>query len=75
MSAVYLNFDDFFGLLKGSQGRIIGRYGKGYGSTLFNNRYMQPNPTESNAFLDDSAGIDSDDTSGLTYGMQMEVWF
>jgi maltoporin len=31
--------------------------------------------TESNAFLDDPAGIDSDDTSGLTYGMQMEVWF
>lgn len=199
MSAVYLNFDDFFGILEGGSGRIIGRYGKGYGSTLFNNRYMQPNPfatsidwgkssrwslmldgvmeitrrfqimpviayqafdtgldennsitkilyggrakysinknialqleaggiyldseptmtpsghlkdtlykvtfaptiqpklgfwvrpeirfyvtyawwedTQSNAFLDDPAGIDEDDTSGLTYGMQMEVWF
>jgi maltoporin len=199
MSAIYLNFDDFFGLLEGGSGRFIGRYGEGYGSTLFNNRYMQPNPfatsidwgnsrrwslmldgvmeisrnfqfmpviayqqfdngldqnesitkilyggrakysinknfalqleaggvyldseptttadghlrdtlykvtfaptiqpklgfwvrpeirfyatyawwsdTESNAFLDDPAGIESDDTSGLTYGMQMEVWF
>jgi maltoporin len=199
MTAIYLNFDDFFGIMKGGHGRIIGRYGTGYGSTLFNNRYMQPNPfatsidwgdssrwslmldglveisprfqimpviayqqfdtgldennaitkilyggrakysvnknfalqleagavyldseptatasghledtlykvtfaptfqpklgfwvrpeirfyatyawwddTESNAFLDDPAGIDADDTSGLTYGMQMEVWF
>ncbi|MES9991722.1 MAG: carbohydrate porin [Candidatus Thiodiazotropha sp.] len=199
MSAVYLNFDDFFGILEGGSGRIIGRYGKGYGSTLFNNRYMQPNPfatsidwgnssrwslmldgvmefsprfqimpvvayqyfdnglkrnnsvtkilyggrakysinknialqleagavyldseptitadghlqdtlykvtfaptiqpklgfwarpeirfyvtyawwddTESNAFLDDPAGIEADDTSGLNYGMQMEIWF
>jgi maltoporin len=199
MAAVYLNFDDFFGILDGGYGRVIGRYGTGYGSTLFNNRYMQPNPfntsidwenssrwsisldglieispsfqvmpmiayqafdngleqdnqitkilyggrakysinknfalqletgavyldsepsatasghlddtlykvtfaptiqpdlgfwarpeigfyatyawwgdEESNAYLDDAAGIDSDDTSGLTYGMQMEVWF
>jgi maltoporin len=37
--------------------------------------YAWWNDTESNAFLDDPAGIDSDDTSGLTYGMQMEVWF
>jgi maltoporin len=199
MSAIYLNFDDFFGILKGGSGRIVGRYGKGYGSTLFYNRYMQPNPfdtsidwgnssrwslmldgvmefsrrfqimpmlayqefdtgleqnnsitkilyggrakyslnqnvalqleagavyldseptvtpsghlkdtlykvtfsptvqpkmgfwvrpeirfyityawwddEESNAFLDDPAGIDPDETSGLNYGMQMEVWF
>lgn len=199
MSAVYLNFDDFFGMMKGGYGRVIGRYGTGYGATLFNNRYMQPNPfktsidwenstrwsisldglmeisprfqfmpviayqqfdtgldennsitkilyggrakyslndnfalqleagavyldsepsstasghledtlykvtfaptiqpkmgfwarpeirffatyawwddEESNAYLDDPAGIDSDDTSGLTYGIQMEVWF
>ncbi|MGD9163299.1 MAG: carbohydrate porin [Chromatiales bacterium] len=199
MTAVYLNFDDFFGLMDGGYGRVIGRYGSGYGSTLFNNRYMQPNPyntsidwdnssrwsisldglieispsfqimpviayqafdngleqdnqitkilyggrakysinnnfalqletgavyldseptatasghledtlykvtfaptiqpdlgfwarpeirfyttyawwgdEESNAYLDDTAGIDSDDTSGFTYGMQMEVWF
>ncbi|MCG7911250.1 MAG: carbohydrate porin [Candidatus Thiodiazotropha taylori] len=44
MTAFYLNFNDFFGLLEGGSGRIIGRYGRGYGSTLFNNRYMQPNP-------------------------------
>jgi maltoporin len=30
---------------------------------------------ESNAYLDDAAGIDPDDTSGFTYGIQMEVWF
>lgn len=199
MSAIYLNFNDFFGILEGGSGRIVGRYGKGYGSTLFNNRYMQPNPfatsidwgnssrwslmfdgvmeisprfqimpvfayqafdtgldqnnsitkilyggrakyslnenvalqleaggvyldseptmtanghlkdtlykvsfaptiqpklgfwvrpeirfyatyawwgdTESNAFLDDAAGIEPDDTSGLSYGIQMEIWF
>ncbi|MGD8846934.1 MAG: carbohydrate porin, partial [Desulfobacteraceae bacterium] len=199
MAAVYLNFDNFFGMMDGGYGRVIARYGAGYGSTLFNNRYMQPNPfktsidwenssrwslsfdglmevspnfqfmpviayqafdngldqdnqvtkllyggrgkysinknvalqleagavyldsepsatasghledtlykvtfaptiqpdlgfwtrpeirfyatyawwgdEESNAYLDDSAGIDSGDTSGLTYGFQMEVWF
>ncbi len=44
MTAIYVNFDDFFGIMKGGSGRIIGRYGTGYGSTLFNNRYMQSNP-------------------------------
>ena len=47
MSALYLNFDTFFGMMKGN-GRLIARYGSGYGSTLFNNRYMVPNPVTTN---------------------------
>ncbi len=55
MSAVYLNFDNFFDLMEGGYGRVIARYGSGYGSTLFNNRYMQPNPHNSTIDWEDSS--------------------
>jgi maltoporin len=55
MSAVYLDFDNFFGLMEGGNSRVIARYGSGYGSTLFNNRYMQPNPHRTTIDWDDSS--------------------
>ncbi len=55
MAATYLNFNGFFGLLDGGYGRLIARYGAGYGSTLFDNRYMQPNPYKTSIDWEESS--------------------
>jgi maltoporin len=55
MSALYLNFDDFFGMMEGGYGRLILRYGSGYGSQLFNTGYRVPNPVRADVDWEDSS--------------------
>lgn len=54
MSALYLTYPErLFGVLDNA--RMIARYGQGYGSTLFNNRYMLPNPVNTNVDWSESS--------------------
>jgi maltoporin len=55
MSALYLNFDNFFGMMEGGYGRVILRYGSGYGSQLVNTDFRVPNPVNEDVNWDDSS--------------------
>jgi maltoporin len=54
MSAMYLTYPEkVMGVLNNA--RLIARYGHGYGSTLFNTRYMVPNPVATNVDWSESS--------------------